>query len=53
MIGEFKIETTKNIWMDEFICLRSKMYAFKCGDDRKNRLKGHCKSYSRIIKFEE
>ena len=25
----FKIETPKNIYIDEFICLRSKMYAFK------------------------
>ena len=35
IFGKFKIETPKNIWIDEFICLRSKMYAFKCGDDRK------------------
>ena len=39
VIGKFKIETPKNIWVDEFICLRSKMYAFKCGADSKNRLK--------------
>ena len=25
VIGKFKIETLKNIWIDEFICLRSKM----------------------------
>ena len=35
VIGKFKIETPKNIWIDEFICLRSKMYAFKGGDDSK------------------
>ena len=35
LIGKFKIETPKNIWIDEFICLRSKMYAFKYGDDSK------------------
>ena len=35
VIGKFKIETPKNIWIDEFICLRSKMYAFKSGDDSK------------------
>ena len=40
VIGKFKIETPKNIWIDEFICLRSKCYAFKCGDDSKNKLKG-------------
>ena len=28
VIGKFKIETPKNIWIDEFVCLRSKMYAF-------------------------
>ena len=26
-IGYFKIETPKAIWIDEFVCLRSKMYA--------------------------
>ena len=36
VIGFCKIETPKNFWIDEFICLRSKMYAFKCGDDSKN-----------------
>ena len=53
VIGKFKIETPKNIWIDEFICLRSKMYAFKCGDDSKNKLKGISKSESKNIKFEE
>ena len=53
VIGKFKIETPKNIWIDEFICLRSKMYAFKCGGDSKNKLKGISKSQSKNIKFEE
>ena len=53
VIGKFKIETPKNIWINEFICLRSKMYAFKCGDDSKNKLKGISKSQSEHIKFEE
>ena len=44
VIGEFKIETPKNIWIDEFVCLRRKKYSFKCGDDSKNKLKGICKS---------
>ena len=52
-IGKFKIETPKNIWIDEFVCLRSKMYAFKCGNDSKNKLKGISKSQSKNIKFEE
>ena len=53
VIGKFKIETPKSIWIDEFICLRSKMYAFKCGNDIKNKLKGISKSQSKHIKFEE
>ena len=53
VIGKFKIETPNNIGIDEFVCLRSKMYAFKCGDDSKNKLKGVSKSQSKNIKFEE
>ena len=52
-IGLFKNETLKNIWIDEFVCLRSKMYAFKFGDDSKKKLKGISKSQSKNIKFEE
>ena len=37
VIDLFKIETPKSIWIDEFVCLRSKMYAFKCGNDSKNK----------------
>ena len=33
VLGKFKIETPKNIWIDEFICLRSKAYSFQCVDD--------------------
>ena len=53
VIGKFKIETPKNIWIDEFICLRSKMYAFKCGGDSKIILKGISKSQSKNFQFEE
>ena len=53
VIGKFKIETPKNIWIDEFVCLRSKMYAFKCGEDSKNKMKDISKSQSKNIKFEE
>ena len=49
----FKIETPKSIWIDEFVCLRSKMYAFRCGNDSKNKLKGFSKSQSKNIKFED
>ena len=51
VIGKFKIETPKNIWIDEFVCLRSKKYSFKCGDDYKNKLKGVSKSQSKHIIF--
>ena len=44
---QFKIETPESIWIDEFVCLRSKMYAFKCGDDSKNKLKCISKSQSK------
>ena len=53
VVGKFKIENPENIWIDEFVALRSKCYAFKCGDNSKNKLKGISKSYSRDIKFDE
>ena len=55
MIGKFKLETPKNIWIDEFVCLRSKAYSFKCknDDENKNKIKGISKSQSKHIKFEE
>ena len=33
VIGKIHIETPKNLHIDEFTCLRSKMCAFKCGDN--------------------
>ena len=55
IIGKFKIETPRNIWIDEFVCLRSKAYSFKCKDntENKNKIKGISKSQSKHIKFEE
>ena len=53
VIGKFEIEIPKNIWIDEFVCLRSKMYAFKYGDDSKNKFQVVSKSQSKHIKFEE
>ena len=53
VLGFFKTETPKSIWIDEFVCLRRKMYAFKCADDSKNELKGISKSQSKNIKCEE
>ena len=46
--GIFKIENPKIIWIDEFICLRRELYAVKCGIDGRNKLKGICKSESKI-----
>ena len=55
VIGKFKIETPKNIFMDEFVCLRSKAYSFKCKNkiESKNKIKGISKSQTKHIKFEE
>ena len=55
VLGKFKIETPKNIFIDEFIALRSKAYSFKCNNNNedKNKLKGICKSQTKNIKFEE
>ena len=55
VLGKFKIETPKNIFIDEFIGLRSKAYSFKCNNnnENKNKLKGICKSQTKNIKFEE
>ena len=36
VIGKIKIETPKYIFIDEFFCLRSKAYSFKCGSDNEN-----------------
>ena len=55
VIGKFKIETPKNIWIEEVVCFRSKAYSFKCknNDENKNKIKGISKSQSKHIKFEE
>ena len=49
------IETPKNIFIDEFIALRSKAYSFKCNNknEDKNKLKGITKTQTKNIKFEE
>ena len=52
-MGEFKLETPKKFWIDEFVCLRSKMYSFNCGDDFKNKLEGVSEPQWKQIKFEE
>ena len=41
VIGKFKIETPKNVFIDELVCLRSKAYSLKCknNDENKNKIK--------------
>ena len=53
VISKYKVGTPKNIWIDDFVCLRSKMYAFKLLDDIKNRFKGLSKNQSKKFIFEE
>ena len=43
-VGRFEIEIPRSIWIDEFVCLRSKAYSFRYGNDSKNNLKGISKS---------
>ena len=51
--GKSTIETHKKIWIDEFVCLRSKKFAFRFGDDSESKLEDISKSQSKNIKFEE
>ena len=53
LIGKIKLETPIDIWIDEFVALRSIMFAFKCGDDSENKLKGFGKSFSKKFIFQE
>ena len=55
VVGKFKKEAPINIWIDEFVCLRSKAYSFNCKDniENKNKMKRFSKSQSKHIKFEE
>ena len=29
VIGKFKLKTPQKLWIDEFVCLRNKMFSFK------------------------
>ena len=46
VFGKFKIETPKNVFIDEIVCLRSKMYDFKCKEDTEDKNKLKCISNS-------
>ena len=37
LIGKLKIETPKINWIDEFVCLGTKAYSFKCKEDNDNK----------------
>ena len=52
-MGNFKIQTPNNIYIDEFVCLRSKAYSFTCVGKNTNNLKVPNKSQSKSKKFEE
>ena len=53
MIGKIKVETPKNLFKIEFICLRSKAFSFRCGIPNKYKLKSISKTQSRNIEFED
>ena len=53
VIGKFRLETPKKFWIDEFVCLRSKMYRFNCGTNSKKKLKVVSKTQSNYLKFGE
>ena len=55
VFGKFEIETPINIWIDEVVCLRSKVFSFKCKneDESKIRKEGFSKSLSKHNKIEE
>ena len=52
VIGQLKTDNPENIWIDDFVCVRNGMYAFKCENDIKNKLKGIPESQSKHIKSE-
>ena len=53
VVGNYKIETPGNIWFHGIVCLRSKMYAYKCGKKAKKKVNAICKSQSTIRKVED
>ena len=53
VVGKFKKETTKEIWIDELITLKSKAHSFECGNENTNKLKGIPEIYLKNFKFEE
>ena len=51
--GYLKIETPKSLYIDKFVCLRSKCYAYATQlDGYDNKLKGIVKGYKKKISFD-
>ena len=48
-----KLKLLKKNCIDGIVYLRSKMYAFKCDEDSKNKLNGISESQSKLIIFEQ
>ena len=54
MPGCLKIGTPKSLYLNKFVCLRSKCYAYKTElDGNCNIFKGICKGYRKEISFEQ
>ena len=49
MVGKLKLGTPRNIWIDNFFCLRSKVYSFESNNENINKLRGISKSQSKHI----
>ena len=52
--GYLKIETPKSLYIDKFVCLRSKCYAYTSQlDGYENKFKGIVKGYKKEISFDQ
>ena len=51
--GYLKIKTPKTLYINKFVCLRSKVYVYKRVDDYDNKLKGIKKSRSKDFIFDQ
>ena len=52
--GYLKIETPKSLYIDKFVCLRSKCYAYTIQlDGYENKFKGIVKGYKKEISFDQ
>ena len=45
-MGKCKLKTSKNSWIDDIVCLRSKMFSFKWEIKSENKLKWVSQSQS-------